>query len=135
MRGSTQIKKTEVQLRELIHGLERHVPAAKRFHLDGRELTRDEFLAHLASKLALYTRVRELATLHAHAIDQRDKEHAGARELLAYARDLVHSFVGRDRVKLTDFGMRPRKPPRKLTAEENVRKAERIRATRKARGI
>ncbi len=54
--------------------------------------------------------------------------------LLALVRQtLLAMYFGHDAV-LADLGLSPRKPPRQLTAEEKKAKADKIRATRKARG-
>ena len=128
MKGSFGVLSTEKELTKLIDGLEKKLESETELTIALVTYTKETLLAILEADRARYSRVREIKLLEKKAIADRDAHHAGVRKRLEQVKRFVSArFPGGE---LLDFGMKEKKKPRKLTAEEQQLKVRRARATR-----
>ncbi len=112
----------------------REIDGTITFVLGGKTMRPGDFAPLLEKRIAAADDVAKAeAAWHAAVARERAVVEATHAPLARYREMLVLVF-GTDLEKLAKLGVAPRRQPRKLTADEKVRKAERALATRAARG-
>lgn len=119
--------------RRLKAGIEKHFAKAKSLTLNGQELKPAEVAKLLqasidASQAADAAKLVWLATVR-----KATEVEATTAPILRALRAFVRAAIGETSATLADFGIQPRKAPKKLTTEEKVLAVEKTRATRAAR--
>jgi hypothetical protein len=122
------------QLKDLITGLTQNPPPnVTSLLVDGKTYTLQELLTALSAYAALYNAVdRAHATFRA-AFETRSEIEPDASHLVQGVRAVLKGMFGKKSVALESYGIRPEKEPASLTAEQEVVKVAKAKATRKAR--
>ncbi len=128
MKGSFGVLSTEKELTKLIDGLRKQLEPETKLTIALVEYTVESLIASLEQDRARYVLVRSLKQQETIAIQDRDRHHPGVRERMDLVKKLVSLRVKKSELRL--FGIKEKKKPRKLTAEEQQLKVQRARATR-----
>jgi hypothetical protein len=118
----------------MIRGVRKHVLPGMSFTVAGVVYDQAAFLAVLEPVQQVNRELSDARLVVRQKIIDREKLHAGIRPLLGTVPFVFGSHWGRSNPLLEDFGIRPDKPRRKLTAAQKaIATAEGVR-TRRARG-
>jgi hypothetical protein len=100
----------------------------------GQNLTQVQFQALCATMLAPFQAVVDGYAAWQSARKKRNAAIPSAQQFVEDAYAVLPQAVGTNSADLSKYGQQPKKARRKLTSEENLVKAQKAAATRKARG-
>jgi hypothetical protein len=113
-----------------VAGLESGALTVSALVVDKVSYTLPELSAKLTGLAAPYDAVAEAHVVYEAKLQARIAAEPETAKFLAAFQHSIQSALGTDNPELAKFGIKPRKPPRKLTAAENEARAAKARATR-----
>lgn len=133
MKNVSKLVRTHID-RLLLEGSAAHLPKAVTFVLDGKLVGPATLAPVLKKRIEAADKVAQAKGAWLSAVMEERAILEETDALVALYRQALLLMFHSDDVVLAGLGLSRRKPPRRLTAEERVLKAERARATREARG-
>jgi len=129
-RSNANPARVEARIAGYMTGVGAKLAGGKPVEVFGVDYTADQLTAKFQSFLALYTAANEAHQALSKAIAARVGAEPGALLFLDAFEGMMRTRYGADSPDLESFGIAPRKPARKLTAEQQLAKTEKSRETR-----
>jgi hypothetical protein len=125
-------KGIELQYQTLLVGLQTLAPT-QQLAIDGTMVTPAALSQQVQGALTVHKTVRTARVTWQQAIAARKSQAPSDKKLVTGVKQAVFALLGEDNPALASFGFKPRKPKRKLTAEEQALAVAQGRETRAAR--